>query len=112
MLAAIPQLTLRRFNLQVLEKHQEPVWPTDAVPPTREPLEDFQEHHIGLQGSGLVAAREAAAQIEVMLASAGQQACIVRHTAASLHVWRATRFDQHAALMLFGAGCCMLVAGF
>ena len=58
------------------------------------------------------AAREAAAQIEVMLVSAGQQACIVRHTAASLHVWRATRFDQHAALMLFGAGCCMLVAGF
>ena len=77
---------LRRFGLQVLEKHQEPVWPIDAMPPARELLEDFQETHIGLQGSGLVAAREAAVQIEVRLALTGQEAYIRRHTAASLHL--------------------------
>ena len=72
----LPCLLLSRLGLQVLEKHQEPVWPTDARPPPREPLVDFQEDHIGLQGSGLVAAREAAAQIEVMLAWTGQEACL------------------------------------
>ena len=71
---------LRRLGLQVLEKHQEPVWLTDAGPPAREPLEDFQEHHIGLQGSGLVAAREAAGQIEVMLALTEEEACMLRLT--------------------------------
>ena len=86
MLAADVQLTLRRFGLQVLEKHQEPVWTTDAMPPAREPLEDFQEHHIGLQGSGLVAAREAAAQIEVMLPLTGEEACIEQFAAAFLHL--------------------------
>ena len=86
MLAATPQLMLRRFSLQVLEKHQEPIWSTDARPPAREPLEYFQEHHIGLQGSGLVAAREAAAQIEVMPASIGEAACAKQLTAASLNV--------------------------
>ena len=86
MLAATPQLILHRSGLQVLEKHQEPVWPTDASPPAREPLEDFQEHHICLQGSGLVAAREAAAQIEVMLASTAEAACMEQLTAAFLHL--------------------------